>query len=240
MGFNSGFKGLNEFRVACGFVPKTTGEDDGRHNKFCLPRPIITDNSSWTAWPLKTGKVCCPEMSVTIYQPTLRKVPEKRRPQLHTSLNPNNLSSFKNVFKNYSTYWYKTYTIGGASKIVVRSERWVTNDYVWFAYHMSESNWETLSQRRKIARICALIKAYSDERAWKFIGDRLQRPSYLSRIDHDWKIRNRRQRTNIRKYSFVNRTIRLWNRLPAEILGTLPCKTSAFRKRVRKVINVVN
>ena len=69
-----------------------------RYNKFCLPRPIITDNSSWTAWPLKMGKVCCPEMSVTVYQPTLRKVPEKRRPQLHTSLNPNDLNSFKNVF----------------------------------------------------------------------------------------------------------------------------------------------
>jgi hypothetical protein len=66
------------------------------------------------------------------------------------------------------------------------------------------------------------------------------RPNYLSRNDHDWKIRNRRQRTDIGKYSFVNRTIRLWNRLPAEILGALPCKPSAFRKRVRKVINVVN
>jgi len=109
-----------------------------------------------------------------------------------------------------------------------------------FAYHMSESNWETLSQRRKISRICALFKAYSGERAWKVIGDRLQRPNYLSRIDHDWKIRNRRQRTDIGKYSFVNRTIRLWNRLPAEILGSLPCKPSAFRKRIRIVINVVN
>jgi len=29
-----------------------------------------------------------------------------------------------------------------------------------FAYHTSISNWETLSQRRKIARICALFKAY--------------------------------------------------------------------------------
>jgi hypothetical protein len=48
------------------------------------------------------------------------------------------------------------------------------------------------------------------------------------------------QRTDIGKYSFVNRTIRLWNRLPAEILGTLPCKPRAFRKRIRKVINVVN
>jgi hypothetical protein len=47
----------------------------------------------------------------------------------------------------------------------------------------------------------------------------------------------RRQRTDIGKYSFVNGTIRLWNRLPAEILGTLPYKPSAFRKRVRRVIN---
>jgi hypothetical protein len=51
---------------------------------------------------------------------------------------------------------------------------------------------------------------------------------------------NRRQRTDIGKYSFVNKIIRLWNRLPAEIIGTLPCKPSVFRKRVRRVINVVN
>ena len=103
---------------------------------------------------------------------------------------------------------------------------WVQKKAAKFAYHVSESNWETLSQRRKIARICALFEAYSGERAWKFIGDRLQRPNYLSGINHDSKIRNRRQRTDIGKYSFVNRTIRLWNRLPAEILGTLPCKPS--------------
>jgi hypothetical protein len=109
-----------------------------------------------------------------------------------------------------------------------------------FDYHTNKSNWETLSQCRKISRIYAVFKAYSGDRAWKVIGDRLQRPNYLSRIDHDWKIRNRRQRTDIGKYSFLNRTIRLWNRLPAEILGTVPCKPSAFRKRIRRVINVVN
>jgi len=62
----------------------------------------------------------------------------------------------------------------------------------------------------------------------------------LGKADHEWKIRNRRQRTDIGKYSFVNRTIGLWNRLPAEILGSLPCKSNAFRKRVRSVIIVVN
>jgi len=109
-----------------------------------------------------------------------------------------------------------------------------------FAHHMNESNWETLSKRRKTSRMCVLFKAYSEERVWKATGDRLQRPNYLSRVDHERKIRNRRQRTDIGKYSFVNRTIQLWSRLPAEILRTLPCKSNAFRKRVRIVINVVN
>jgi hypothetical protein len=65
-------------------------------------------------------------------------------------------------------------------------------------------------------------------------------PNYLNRVDHERIIRNRRQRTDIVKYSFVNRTIRLWSRFPPEILGTLPCKPNAFRKKVRKVINVMN
>jgi hypothetical protein len=34
-----------------------------------------------------------------------------------------------------------------------------------------------------------------------------------------------------------NRTIQRWNQLPADALGTLSCKPSNFRKRVRKVIN---
>jgi hypothetical protein len=76
-----------------------------------------------------------------------------------------------------------------------------------FAHHTNSSNWETLASRRKLSRICALFKSYSGERAWKAIGDRLKRPHYLSRVDHEHKIRSRRQRTDIGKYSFVNRTI---------------------------------
>ena len=76
-----------------------------------------------------------------------------------------------------------------------------------FAYHTKESNWETLKQRRKMSHIYAVFKAYSGERAWKAIGDRLKWPYYLSRVNHEWKIMNRRQRTDIGKYSFVNRTI---------------------------------
>jgi len=69
------------------------------------------------------------------------------------------------------------------------------------------------------------VKAYPGEQAGKAIRDRLRRPYYLSRVDI---------RTDIRKYSFVNKTIKNWNELPAEALGTFPCKPIIFRKRVRK------
>jgi hypothetical protein len=41
------------------------------------------------------------------------------------------------------------------------------------------------------------------------ICDRLQRPCYLSKVDHDKKIRSRKQETDIGKYSFVNRIVQL-------------------------------
>ena len=110
----------------------------------------------------------------------------------------------------------------------------VQNMAAKFALHRNDLNWETLTEHRKIARVRALFKEYVGKQAWKAIGDRLQRPCYLSRINHDRKIRSTKQKTDIGKYSFVNRTIELWNHLPADTLGTLSCKLSNFRKRVRK------
>ena len=42
-----------------------------------------------------------------------------------------------------------------------------------FAKNKNELGWETLAQRRMMARLCALFKAYTGEPAWKAIGDRL-------------------------------------------------------------------
>ena len=64
----------------------------------------------------------------------------------------------------------------------------------------------------------------------------MRRPYYLSRVDQVPKIRDRKQRTDIEKYSFVNRIIKNWNQLPAEALGTFPCEPKIFRKRVKKAI----
>jgi len=85
--------------------------------------------------------------------------------------------------------------------------------------------------------MCALYKAYTGESAWKAIGDRLQAPSYLSRVDHHWKIRARKQRTGIGKCSFVNRTITDWNQLPERVIGTSHGKILIFKTRVREVKN---
>ena len=105
-----------------------------------------------------------------------------------------------------------------------------------FTNHTKNSAWETLAQRRKMERLCALFKAYSGERAWKAIGDRLRWHYYLGRVDHVRKFRDKKQRTDSDKYSFVNRTIKNWNQLPAEELGSYPFKPKTFRNRVRKGI----
>jgi hypothetical protein len=87
-----------------------------------------------------------------------------------------------------------------------------------------------------VARLCALYKAYTGGPAWKTIGDRLSRPCYPSRDDHNRKIRTRKQRTDIGKYSFVKRPIINWNQLPANLLVSLSCNLNTFRMRVRKAV----
>ena len=93
-----------------------------------------------------------------------------------------------------------------------------------------------MAQYRTTAHLCALFKACSGERAWKAICDTLQWPYYLSRVDHVQKIRDRKQRMDIGKYSFVNRTVKNLNQPPAEALGTFPHKPKVITKRVRKAI----
>jgi hypothetical protein len=56
-------------------------------------------------------------------------------------------------------------------------------------------------------------------------------------LDLDWKIRTRKQKKNIGKLSFLNRTIQLWDPLPADASEALFYKLCKFRKRVRKVMN---
>jgi hypothetical protein len=60
----------------------------------------------------------------------------------------------------------------------------------------------------------AFYKAYEGERTWRDIGNRLQVPHYLSMDEHYMKIRARKQRTNVGKFSCVNGNIADSNQLP--------------------------
>jgi hypothetical protein len=111
----------------------------------------------------------------------------------------------------------------------------VQNKAAKFVHHVGRTKWESLSQRRRTARMCALYEAYTGERAWKDIRDRLQAPSYLSRADHNWKIRTRIQKRDIGKYSFVNRSIADWNQLPNGAIGIAHGNTHNFKTRIRKI-----
>jgi len=43
-------------------------------------------------------------------------------------------------------------------------------------------------------------------------------------------------RRDVGTYSFVNRTIKRWNQLPAGLLAPFPCKINTFRKRDKNVV----
>ena len=69
----------------------------------------------------------------------------------------------------------------------------VQNKSAQFAQRSGGSDWESLAQRRKISSMCALYKASTGESALKAIGDSLQAPSYLCRVDQYLKIRARKK-----------------------------------------------
>ena len=83
---------------------------------------------------------------------------------------------------------------------------------------------------------CAPFKAYTGGWVWTAIGDRLVKPWYLSGDDHNRKIRARKQRTDVGKCSFANRTVNSCNQLPAGLLASFHCKLNTFRKRVKNVV----
>jgi len=76
---------------------------------------------------------------------------------------------------------------------------------------------------------------HTGERAWKALLDRLQAPSHLSKVDHYWNIRASKQRAGIGKYSFVNRNITDWNKLPEGAIGTFHGKTHIFKTKICNV-----
>ena len=65
-----------------------------------------------------------------------------------------------------------------------------------------------MKSRRKLTRLGGIFKARNDEEGWGELRARLHAPNYVGRGDHHLKIKERDQKTDIGKYSFINRGIR--------------------------------
>jgi hypothetical protein len=104
-----------------------------------------------------------------------------------------------------------------------------------FAYHSGGTDWETLAQRRKIGSMCTVCKSYTGIRAWKEIEYILLAPRYLRMVNHYWKVRARKQRPDIGKYSFVIRSITDWYKLHEVAKLTTHGKAHIFKTTVKKV-----
>jgi len=93
--------------------------------------------------------------------------------------------------------------------------------------------WHTcgLPWKQTPARLFLLPHAFNTPVFYQYHLCTFRANSCLSRVDHERKIRSRRQRTDIGKCYFVNRTIQHWSRVVAEVLGTLPCKPIIFLKK---------
>jgi hypothetical protein len=107
---------------------------------------------------------------------------------------------------------------------------------VEFSNNINESGWKTSAQRRLIARICAFFKIFIGVRTWKAIEDGLLKTCYLSREDHNGKIRSRKERIDVGQYSFVKWTIKSWKQLSAGLLASFPSTLNTFGNMVKNVV----
>ncbi len=110
---------------------------------------------------------------------------------------------------------YRLGQIKSLEKVQKHAAKFVRRRFKFWIYIVG-----TLEKRREKSRLCALFKAIGVIGRWGEVGARLSKPTYFARNDHGFKIRQRKQRTDVGKFSFINRTIQNWNKLPAAVLET--------------------
>jgi hypothetical protein len=89
--------------------------------------------------------------------------------------------------------------------------------------------WDTLQTRRKVDRLCGMYRAYNKFPGWSEITDKLVKNDRPNRGGHDSRLIEKGSRTDVGKFSFINRSTRDWNGLGAEQVGAKGVRE--FRRR---------
>ncbi|KAJ4450891.1 hypothetical protein ANN_02324 [Periplaneta americana] len=100
-----------------------------------------------------------------------------------------------------TTCWdpYRIYQINSLERIQYRAAKFVKAKREDGNDTIKELKWETLENRRRKIRITSLYRAHLGQKAWVDITARLEKPTYYGRNDHDFKIKYRKQKTDVDK-----------------------------------------
>ena len=101
---------------------------------------------------------------------------------------------------------------------------------------IKELGWEKLESRRKTKRLGNIYKTFTAKPSLKELNNKLREPDYIGRNDHKHKIATLKQRTDICKFSFLNRGIVEWNNLPEEVFEPFPPSCNVFLNRIKRVV----
>ena len=96
--------------------------------------------------------------------------------------------------------------------------------------------WEKLEKRRKINRLGCIYRIIAGYEGWEHFENLLESPNFIGRCSHSYKIKLRKQRTNISKYSFLNRGIAESNKFPGVLFKPFPKNVLIFKKRCLKLL----
>jgi hypothetical protein len=112
--------------------------------------------------------------------------------------------------------------INALERVQRAAARFVTNSYSWrisVTDLLQRLGWNSLAERRKTQRITSFYNVYTGTGGWEEMSSRLLRPTYFSRHDHPFKTRTRFARKGISFNSFISKTARDWNSLPATLFN---------------------
>ncbi|KAJ4439256.1 hypothetical protein ANN_07376 [Periplaneta americana] len=98
-----------------------------------------------------------------------------------------------------TTCWdpYRICQINSLERIQYRAAKFVKGKREDENDTIKELKWETLENRRRKTRITSLYRAHLGQKAWVDITAQLEKPKYYGRNDHDFKIKCRKQKTDV-------------------------------------------
>lgn len=98
--------------------------------------------------------------------------------------------------------------------------------------------WDSLNVQREKVQLCSIFKALRGDSVSREINNRLLAAIYSGRNLYGKKVRGREQRTDISKFSFINRTIEIWKSLAPSLLEV--CSEHIFKRIFNHIIKQIS